>query len=134
MERQMFFIMSHPLITEQKNDAFESLGVTHFIELDESLKKIWSAVPADMDCEGVKKHRQPLMTWLEHNALPGDYVLVQGDYGATFHVVNVVMQSGVIPVYATSRRKVTEQEVNGTVIKTGEFRHVRYRRYEACRA
>ena len=58
-----------------------------------------------------------------------DYILIQGDFGATFQVVLKALSLKFIPIYATTERQAVENIVDGKVIKTSLFEHGIFRRY-----
>ena len=126
--RKMFLLFSHTLTDGQKKDARESLGVAEFIALPEALQRYWSQIPPESDLDESDLGR--LLDWLSAEADRGDYVLVQGDFGATFYVVDFCLLNGLRPVYATTRRTVTQEtSAENKVISVKHFEHVRYRHF-----
>ena len=68
--------------------------------------------------------------WLADMALPGDYVLIQGDFGACWLMVNFAFDMKLVPVYSTTERKAVEiQNTNGTTQTVRQFKHVIFRKY-----
>lgn len=125
--RSMLLILSHPLTVKQRKDAEESLKVTNFVALPEKMAYLWSNIPPDLD--ELDKYLEPIKQWAIENGKPGDYALVQGDFGATIALVDHCRVHGIVPVYATTRRKAVER-VNGEKITIErEFEHVRFRMY-----
>lgn len=110
-------------------DARQTLDVQDFISLPEELQTRWSGVPPEV--ETIDEYLQPVFTWLLDQANPGDYVLVQGDFGAVCLTVAFAQKHGLIPVYSTTKRETVEVRLpDGTVKKQSTFRHVRYRKYQ----
>jgi len=128
MNKQMFLLFSHKLTEEQERDAIEGLGVRRFIYLPEPLQKKWSNVPPD--AIEISSHLKEIMEFIWTNGKRGDYVLIQGDFGAVVKMVEFSRAIGLKPIYATTRRVVEEKEENGEVIKISRFKHVRFREYE----
>lgn len=126
--KRMFLIFSHRLTDMQKHQAETELGIEDFVYLPENLSQKWSNVPPDI--ETLDEYLYDLLVWLDENSSEGDYVLVQGDYGATFMVVTYCLKRKLIPVYATTRRVVRERNEGGKVITVREFEHVDFRRYK----
>lgn len=125
----MFLLFNHTLTMEQKADASHSLGISEFVEMPPHLQTIWSQVPSKTDT--VESHIEPVRQWLEEQARAGDYVLVQGDFGATYQMVCFALGRGLVPVYATTRRHAEEiRESDGTVKKENYFFHQRFRIYK----
>jgi len=67
---------------------------------------------------------------LKKQAKVGDVLLVQGDFGATYNMIRFAKNMGLIAVYATTNRIVSEQVENGKVVIKREFKHARFREYE----
>ena len=72
----------------------------------------------------------PLKLWVEKTASVQDYILVQGDFGATYLMVNHAFKNGFVPIYATSVRKASEfLQKDGSIKMEHVFRFVRFREY-----
>ena len=57
-------------------------------------------------------------------------MLIQGDFGACFLMVNFALEKGFVPVYSTTKREVAEQyPEDGSVKMTHRFEHRMFRRY-----
>lgn len=125
---KLFLFFSHSLTEDQSIDAAETLGVTEVLRLPEKLQTKWSQVPADI--AELSDYLPQFVEWLRGEARPGDYALIQGDFGLTYAMVNACKELGLVPIYATTKRE-SEETVNeaGEVIKTLRFKHIRFRRY-----
>jgi len=123
----MILLFSHKLTAEQINDGKSSFGVEEFIALDDDLQTIWSNVPADL--ESVVEYLQSIRDFLIKNMEEDDVVLVQGDFGATCAIASFVKSLGGVAVYATTKRNVVEKEIDGKIVKTSIFEHVRFRKF-----
>ena len=123
----MFLLFSHVLTSEQLKDAKDSLGVEEFVSLPNELQELWSNVPATL--ETISDYLQPIRDFLIEELKNDDIVLIHGDFGATCATVSIVNSLGGVAVYATTKRDVVEKEVDGKIIKTSFFEHVRFRRY-----
>ena len=125
--RQLFLIFSHKLTNSQIEDAKKNLGVEKFISLPENLQKLWSNIPPDL--KNLDNYLEPLKEFLKQNAKDGDFVLIQGDFGGVYNLVNFSKEINLIPIHSTTRRDVSEKVVNGKVEKLSRFEHVMFRRY-----
>ncbi|MBF0259996.1 MAG: hypothetical protein HQK62_14410 [Desulfamplus sp.] len=131
MQKTLFLIFNHQITPEQKQDAEKTLGTSDVVDLPKRLKKLWSQIPADI--ESVEEYLSPIAEWLFFNAKQGDYVLIQGDFGAVYYMVNLAFDSGLVPLYSTTARDAVEvRGTDGSVRLTHTFRHVRFRKYEDC--
>ena len=71
----------------------------------------------------------PIKDFLKENSHFGDVVLIQGDFGAVYHMVNFSKNLGLKSVYATTNRDIEEIVVDNQTIKKSVFRHVIFREY-----
>jgi len=124
----LFVLMSHRLGEDQVKEARGCWGVQSFHHLPEELQATWSRVdPAGpLNIEPFR----PILAWLEGRAVPGDLVLVQGEYGLTVFFVLACWRLGLRPLYAASERVYEEERgPNGTILRRHCFRHVNFREY-----
>jgi len=124
----LFLIFNHRITTLQEEDARRSLRVERIIDPPEALKAMWRQVPADL--EEIDGDLAPIRASLKTHTARGDYVLIQGDFGACFIMVNFALKQGLIPIYSTTEREAGEEHgANGTVTITHQFRHRIFRQY-----
>jgi hypothetical protein len=129
----MFLIFNHDLTDTQREDAATSLGVRRFVALPPDLQHLWSRIPPGI--ERLVDYLRPVTRWLSREAKAGDFVLIQGDFGASFILVNIAFELGLIPVYSTTQRLARElRNRDGSVETTHLVRHVAFRKYEAVSA
>ena len=124
---KMILLFSHTLTPEQKEDAKKTLKVDEFLSLPENLQKLWSNVPPEI--ENLDEYLEPIFNYLKENLKKNDYVLVQGDFGATCKTAAFVKNLEAIAVYATTKREVIEKKENNKVVKTSIFKHIRFRKF-----
>ncbi|NCO60062.1 MAG: hypothetical protein COZ70_02650 [Deltaproteobacteria bacterium CG_4_8_14_3_um_filter_51_11] len=130
MTKKLFLLFSHSFTRLQEKDAISTLGVERIVALPPELQALWSDIPPGLD--SLECYLEPLKAWIEKSARPGDFVLVQGDFGACYLIVRFSMSKGLCPIYSTTERKAAENVgPDGTVRLTHEFMHVRFRRYGA---
>jgi hypothetical protein len=107
----LYLLLSHNLTPEQIQDAQENWQVKNFVALPE--------------------HLQTLYDWLKQNCQKGDLILIQGDFGATYLMVQYAWQAQLIPLYSTTKRNVQERILpDGSVHTERFFVHQRFRIYE----
>jgi len=70
-----------------------------------ALQKIWSNITAG---QGYCCYHKEFKVYLEASASRGDYILIQGDLGMVFSLVNWCLRRGMIPIYSTTKRTVME--------------------------
>jgi len=123
----MLLLLSHALTDKQRRDAQQEFGISQFISMPEELSQKWATIPPELD--NLSDYLMPFKEWIHQYAGPGDYALIQGDYGATFELVEYCRMRGITAVYATTTRKAVEQVNGDKVTITRQFEHVRFRRY-----
>jgi len=124
---KMFLFFSHKLTNEQIEDANISLKIYKFISLPQNLQNLWSDIPADL--ESLDNYLTPFKNYLRLSVKKGDYVLIQGDFGAVVEMVTFAKSLDLIPIYATTKRVSKEIKKDGKIIKISEFKHIRFRKY-----
>lgn len=126
--QNLFVVFNHTLTEPQVRDAEENFGIKHIIYPSEELSHIWADIPPEISA--LKKHLTPLCDWIDKEAAMGDMILVQGDFGATFLLVNFCFEQGLVHVYSTTCREAVEEQLpDGSVRLSRRFRHVRFRNY-----
>lgn len=123
---RLFLFFSHQLTDEQKKDI-EKLKIEEIILLPEKLQKRFSNVPPELD--SLDDYVKPFLKFLFNNSQEGDYILLQGDFGLVYKLVEFSKVVGLIPIYATTKRVAIEKLVDGKNIKVSEFKHIRFRKY-----
>lgn len=125
---QLFLVFNHTFTSNQQENAHRELGVENIIEPPQELRHRWATIPPE--APSLRSWLQPLCDWLAEQAQPGDYVLIQGDFGACYLLVCFALKHDLIPVYATTERHAREERLDdGRVKLEHTFDHVRFRRY-----
>ena len=128
MTKTLFLLFNHVFTPDQQTDATRSLNIGRVVSLPTDLQELWSAIPPDVD--ELAPILAPIKSWLLLEANPNDFVLIQGDFGATYLMVNFAFENGLLPVYATTERQAEEiQQPDGSIILTHHFCHRRFRVY-----
>lgn len=123
--KTLFTLINHTLTSEQEEDARKNLNVDKFINITDAM---WSDI--DPSEKSIIKFVETYKDKLKKQAKAGDVLLVQGDFGATYNMIRFAKNMGLIAVYATTNRIVSEQVENGKVVIKREFKHARFREYE----
>lgn len=125
----LIVLFNHTLTAEQVADAGSALGVARIIEPPPGIRRLWGQVPPDPPT--LREYLAPVCRWLDETAAQGDFVLVQGEFGATFLLAGHCLRKGYIPLYSTTRRQAVEKHLGGGAVEVSHlFSHVRFRRYE----
>ena len=130
--KKLFLLFSHKLTDDQIDEAENKLGVNEIIYLPENLQELWSMVlpEGELNLERLRK----ITDWIRNNANKDDYILIQGEYGSTYYLVDFAFEMGVIPIYSTSKRVYKEtKNGDGTIKREHIFKHINLRRYKKYR-
>jgi len=126
---KMLLLFSHTLTGDQEEDANKSLNIREFVPLSDDLQNLWTHLPPTKS--SLRDSLKPFHRWLKENANNSDFVLIQGDFGAVYLMVNFAFSLGLIPVYATTERIVVEKRMQDNTVKSERiFKHRMFRRYE----
>lgn len=126
--RKFISLMNHTLLDSQITDAKQSFGSLEFIEPPQCLKSLWSNIsPYEPAISEILK---PVVEWLNTTAVKDDFILIQGDFGACYLIVNYAIDSQLIPLYATTRRLSSDSiDQNDCITTQRQFKHIRFRKY-----
>jgi hypothetical protein len=125
-------VLNHQLTREQCEDARQQWGVSKFPMMPINLAAAWANIDphGELDLDVAKS----IVDWVRSVAPVGSPVVVQGEAGMTFEVVNRLIVAGYVPVYATSERKVIETVLpDGSTETRRIFEHVQFRAYPMIR-
>lgn len=97
---KMLLLTEKPLTFERKEDAKENWGVVEFVTPPKKVYELWEIIPM-MGAHRIKFTMKPVFEWFVENYTPGDYILIQGDVGACYLMVNFIFEFGfeVTPMY-----------------------------------
>ena len=124
----LYLIFNHSITSLQCEEARESLSAGRIIDLPPDLKQLWSMVPPEL--EGINRYLMPLQDWLSSHARVADFILIEGDFGATYLMVQFAFKKGLVPIYSTTDRDaVEEHDPDGTIRLVHHFKHCRFRKY-----
>lgn len=125
--KKLLLLFSHILTEDQIKDAQKNLNCDEIIYLPKELQEKWSNVnPSKIENNELDKIKE----FVEKNINKKDYVLIQGEWGFTYKMINFAKEKGYIPIYSTTKRKSTEIICDdGSLKKTMIFKHVKYKRY-----
>ena len=124
----LFLLFNHKLKDKQKNDAYSSLGIESIVDMPNEFKALWRQVPSNLT--EIEQYIAPVQNWLASNSHPGDYTLIQGDFGACYMMIKFAFKNSLVPVYSTTAREAVEIHAkDGSVKLIHKIEHVIYREY-----
>ena len=121
-----FCLLNHKLTPNQEAELHSSFGAERIMYPPPEVAELWSTIPTDLEI--TKTHLAPFTAWLQE-AAEGDVVILQGEFSATFALVDFSLSRGLIPLCAASKRVTRETKEGETVHKQIIFEHVCFRRY-----
>lgn len=125
----LYLLFNHTLTSEQEENAYSSLGVERIVYMPDNILAIWKNISPQK--KYLKDLLYPIYAYMFNVCKKGDYILVQGDFGVTYQIVQKAFSLKLKPIYATTQRTSVEKSVDGKSIKTSVFEHVIYRAYGA---
>jgi len=124
----IFLLFNHKLTRQQEEDMQCSLGVNKFVVPPPEIAALWSQIPPQIT--ELTPYLTPVRQWLRLNSTEGDYLLVQGDFGAVYLMVDFAFKIKLKPVYSTTERVAAENILEDNCVEIKHiFRHVGFRHY-----
>ena len=128
MDKKIFLLFSHELTDGQVNELKEKYYIEKFVNLPEELQKLWSNFPPEN--EFPIELADKFISFLQKNSISNDYVLVQGDFGLVYYIVNWCLKNNRIAIYSTTKRIFKEEKLSdGSIKNIHIFKHVNFRKY-----
>ncbi len=124
----LIVLLNHSLTQDQIIDAYYSLQIDKIVYPEDTVKRMWANVPTTGD--SLEKFLTPIYEWIKKTSTDGDYLLVQGDFGATYLVVRFALLNCLIPIYSKSKRIARENILPSGEVKLHHiFLHKGFRIY-----
>ena len=122
-----FCLLNHVLTENQEMELEKKFRSERIVYPQKELSDEWAQVPPSEQIDlGIAGR---VARWLS-DAERGDILIVQGEMGLTFAIVDYALRNGLVPVHAVSRREECEVRDGEQVTKRHVFRHVCFRKYE----
>lgn len=125
--KNVFCLLNHELTEKQIKELKEKYMVNNIIYPEKELSLKWSQVPSTEFLD--KKLMGIIESWLS-KANEDDIFIVQGDFGATFYLVDYALKRKLVPVYAVTKRVSIERRDGEQIFKQNIFEHCCFRKYE----
>lgn len=94
----IIIITNEKLQDEEKNKIIDKYKIKKIKLLPEGTQKKWNEIDTNMDIS--HKNLNDMKTMIEKNIGEGDYILIQGEPGATFKIVSWAKEEGFVPIYS----------------------------------
>jgi len=123
--KKMILLFSHKLSENQIQTAQKEFNIKKFLYLPKELQKIWSNIDPDIE----NLNLEAIKDFVKSISNKNDLVLIQGDVGACYTMVNFCKNLGLISVYATTKRVANEYKEGDKIVKKSIFEFRRFRKY-----
>ncbi len=122
-----YCLLNHELTQNQISELEAKYKITNITYPSEELSKTWSQIPVteQLDLSVINS----VIGWLAA-ADKDDVLIVQGEFGSTFMIVDFALKNKIIPLYAVTKRVAAEQRDGEIVSRQYIFEHVCFRKYE----
>lgn len=120
-------LLNHVLTANQCTELVDTFAVEMILLPPSDLKLLWSSIPTGIDLS--QSTFSPIIHWLESVSESGDYLIIQGEFGATFYMVEFAFSHSLIPLHSVTNRIAQESRTDEIVCRSYIFEHIRFRRY-----
>lgn len=120
--KKLVLLFSHKLTENQTLDAYKFLKCNEIIYLPPELKEKWQNMKIEQSLDDFK-------FFLNKITSKGDYILIQGEWGATYKMINYCKEKKLIPIYSSTEREVKEEKKGENIIKLSKFTHRGFVKY-----
>ena len=129
MSNKIILLFSHELTESQTIELKNKYNIQTVIYLPENLQQQWSNIHPDyVDIEEELKN---IKTYILQNIDKNTYLLVQGEYGAVYHMVNFAFANNIIPIYSASKRVYESKKIDEDRIENIHyFKHIKFQHYK----
>ena len=124
--KKMFLFFSHILTETQIQEAKTRYDIDTFVYLPENIQKQWSQI----EPYGESIYMTDFYDFLTKNAAKDDFVLIKGDYGAVYNLVNYAFSLELNPVYSTTVRGKSINTSDDDKLSLDAYKHCRFRRFK----
>jgi hypothetical protein len=125
--RKCFCLLNHVLTQKQLAELLQKYNVSNIEYPPSAISDFWRQIPTTAQI--LKSYLQSITEWLKL-AEQGDLIIIQGEFGSTFALVDWALSKKIIPVYAVTKRVETEEKQGETVTRHYVFEHECFREYK----
>lgn len=123
-----FCLLNHTLTKNQLEELKEKFASKEIIYPPEELSKLWSQIPPEKENTEIVRS---VVLWLKSSgAKDGDLLIIQGEFGSTFTLVDYALKNHLVPLYATTKRVAKESRNGEKVQREYVFEHVSFKKYK----
>lgn len=120
-------LLNHELTEKQRIELSNGYAVDEILVPPPALKTLWASIPTGESLS--RSIFSPIVHWLGDTSRSGDYLVIQGEFGATFFLIEYAFAQHLIPLHSVTKRIAQETRVAEIVYRSYVFEHIRFRRY-----
>ena len=131
MANKIILLFSHILTESQISELKNHFNIETITYLPDYLQNIWSNIPPDYI--DIEKELTSIKEFVTQNLYNNgkNYILVQGEYGAVYHMVNFAFENNCIPIYSASKRAYESKKIDEDKIENIHyFKHIKFQLYK----
>ena len=125
--RKCFCLLNHKLTQKQLDELAQKYQVSDIEYPPKAVSDFWLQIPTTAQI--LKAYLQPVTDWIQ-KAGQGDLIIIQGESGSTFALVDWALSKAFIPLYAVTKRIETEEMQGEKVVRHYVFEHECFREYK----
>nr|WP_241634523.1 CRISPR-associated protein Csx20 [Fusobacterium gastrosuis] len=120
--KKIVLLFSHTLTEAQEEELKKDWLCNKIIYIPSNLKNKWANINEESNLDEFKN-------FLKAKLNKDDYVLIQGEWGATYQMINFSKENSYIPIYSSTARSVEEYKEGDSIIKKSIFLHRGFKKY-----
>ncbi len=102
--RKGIFVVSHEPTPDQLEELKNNWDIQEIVRMPKDIASKWQSIPPGK--ESIEEEILVIKNWIDEVCTPGDVVIIQGDYGASFMLADYVRKLAFTPLYAATKREV----------------------------
>lgn len=120
-------MLNHELTPMQIKELEHVFFVSCIVYPDNYLNSLWAGIPTVQALTA--DDLSPFTLWIDENSHSKDLIIIQGEFGASFFLIEYAFSKGLIPLHSVTKRVAHETKEDETIIRTYTFQHICFRRY-----
>ncbi len=131
MNNKIILLFSHQLTESQLFELKNNYNIETILYLPNHLQEDWSNIPPDYN--DIEKYLKNIKEYVLKQKSKDSimYLLVQGEYGAVYHMVNFAFANNIIPIYSASKRVYESKKIDEDRIENIHyFKHIKFQHYK----
>ena len=125
--RKALCLLNHKLTKVQLFELENTFGISEVVYPNYAIQGAWADIPTTPTL--TKDNLKPFVEWMLKNAQRDDIVILQGEFGASFYLIECAFENDLIPIHSVTKRIAKEGSHDETIVRTYVFTHICFRKY-----